>query len=208
MVEAEITMIGIRGVTRVTSRMTRAAVMMRPLSSSASSPILFHDVTVVNGNGIIANKISFKLEKGDRVALTGSNQEGTDNCFVKNSLIIMPHILLGRDAIMNILRGELQPAGGHVNFLEGKNVVTLTPTVGKKDHALSVSDYLAQHSVSPDAVNEVSHLLFVVVGFKLKRFIGFEERLFRRSPPCTYTQHLNCLKYLPFEIAFTSIPNS
>jgi ABC-type polysaccharide/polyol phosphate transport system ATPase subunit len=44
--------------------------------SSASSSILFHDV-VANVDGInVANKISFKLEKGDRVALTGSNQEG------------------------------------------------------------------------------------------------------------------------------------
>jgi ATPase subunit of ABC transporter with duplicated ATPase domains len=68
-------MIGIRGVTRFTSRM--ATTMMRPLSSS-SSAILFHDVTAANANGIVANKISFKLEKGDRVALTGPNQEGKD----------------------------------------------------------------------------------------------------------------------------------
>lgn len=66
-------MIGIRGVTRFTSRM--ATTMMRPLSSS-SSAILFHDVTAANADGIVANKISFKLEKGDRVALTGPNQEG------------------------------------------------------------------------------------------------------------------------------------
>jgi ATPase subunit of ABC transporter with duplicated ATPase domains len=55
-----------------------------------------------------------------------------------------------------MLKGELQPAGGHINFLQGKNVVTFSPTVGKKDHALSVSEFLAQHSASPEAVKEVS----------------------------------------------------
>jgi ABC-type multidrug transport system fused ATPase/permease subunit len=73
--QGAVIMIGVRGITRFTSRM--ATTMMRPLSSSSSSSaILFHDVTAANADGLVANKISFKLEKGDRVALTGPNQEG------------------------------------------------------------------------------------------------------------------------------------
>lgn len=85
---------------------------------------------------------------------------------------------------MRMLKGEMQPAGGHINFLQGKNVITFTPSVGKKDHALSVSDYLAQHTPSPEAVKEVCHNLF---GFELKYFLGITERLLRRSPSCSHT---------------------
>lgn len=56
---------------------------------------------------------------------------------------------------MQMLKGELKPAGGHINFLEGKKVVTLNPSAGKKDQALSVNDFLAQFSSSQQAVKEV-----------------------------------------------------
>jgi hypothetical protein len=65
---------------------------------------------------------------------------------------------------VKMLNGELSPAGGYINYLQGKSVVKLSPLVGKKDRVLSVSDFLAQFSASPEAINQVMmpHLLFVV----------------------------------------------
>jgi hypothetical protein len=73
-------MIGLNRVVRATNTILKLSPMrIRQMSSvpaSASSSILFHEV-VANVDGTdIANKISFKLDKGDRVALTGSNQAG------------------------------------------------------------------------------------------------------------------------------------
>lgn len=51
----------------------------RMASTTSDQSILFHEVVAnINGN-VVANKVSFKLDKGDRVALTGPNQEGNSS---------------------------------------------------------------------------------------------------------------------------------
>lgn len=56
----------------------RQTIKRIPLRSRyISNPIIFSDVTAqINENNSVVNKLSFKLEKGERIGLSGSNEEG------------------------------------------------------------------------------------------------------------------------------------
>mmetsp|Transcript_22951 Transcript_22951/g.23602 ORF Transcript_22951/g.23602 Transcript_22951/m.23602 type:complete len:311 (+) Transcript_22951:78-1010(+) len=115
----------------------RQTIKRIPLRSRyISNPIIFSDVTAqINENNSVVNKLSFKLEKGERIGLSGSNEEG-------------------RSAVIQLLQGKVKPQKGFINFLDEKTVVTLNTTLPKNVLSLSVKDYLAKLSSSSDEVNK------------------------------------------------------
>jgi hypothetical protein len=106
---------------------------------------------------------------------------------------------------MKMLKGELSPADGHINYLEGKKVVTLNPSVQKRDQFLSVTDFLAQFSTSQEAIKEVYDLTSFLVVLTLFSFVGLKWILLRRPSSCSYLEHLNSIKHLPSSTSVASI---
>lgn len=101
-----------------------------------NNSIIFSDVgTQINDNNIV-NKLSFKLDKGDRIGLVGTNETG-------------------RDAVMQLLKGELKPNQGFINFLQDKSVVTLNSTLSRNESSLTAKDYLSKLSSSQEEIQKV-----------------------------------------------------
>ncbi|OXU14600.1 ABC transporter ATP-binding protein uup [Sedimentisphaera salicampi] len=74
------------------------------------SIIVAKDLDAGYGGPLLVNKAGFAIEKGERLALMGRN-----GC--------------GKTTLLNVLRGELEPLGGELNFQKGLNISSLEQEV-------------------------------------------------------------------------------
>mmetsp|Transcript_7730 Transcript_7730/g.11473 ORF Transcript_7730/g.11473 Transcript_7730/m.11473 type:complete len:321 (-) Transcript_7730:121-1083(-) len=119
-------MLGLRRITASTSHLSH-------FKTRAMSSFSFNRVTV-EGNDVL-NNVSFRVEKGDKVALMGSSEEG-------------------KSTIMNILKGSIYPTRGDIKFLEGNKVLLYQSAIPSNDAMSTISSFLMKNLPGPSAANK------------------------------------------------------